>query len=709
MRAQGPNSGSKLLAIAGVAIAILMAALVQVGVAQVVTLPAPAVASPTAPTPAAPLMPPTPPPPAVQTDAGAISGSMSSVVDEGRTLHVIVGHSLFLDTKTRLRRVYVADPAILNSVTLSPTQIVVTALAPGVSSLTLLDESGEAQPYVVSADVDVDGLRVAMSQAMRSNAVSVNGSGGHVVLSGIVGSDAMADAAVKLAGLYSKEVANALTIIPNHPKQVRLQVRILEVDRSKALQLGINLFNPGGNTSFLAGTTTNQYPSTMTFAAGSGNVGTGQVTTTNPLNFMLYSAKLNLGATIQDLESKQVLQILAEPTITTVSGETANFLSGGEFPFPVVQPGAAGSGPVVTIMFRPYGVKVEFTPIVNEDGTIRLKVSPEVSALDYTNTVTISGFTIPAISTRRASTEVELRSDQSFAISGLLDQRTTDILSKNPGAASIPVLGYLFKSKNANHSTTELVVVVTPTVVDPLSDTSAPAQPNFPIPPINTDSYDKSLGRDANPHPAAPPLNPDHPPFGGSQVPPAVPSSGPSTPSANGMAQETAPAVAAPSVPDSLAAVVETSSVAAADTYTIATPAQALAGLPAIPPTQLPEPVAQATPEPTAAAPQQVASANAAPPIQLSDSSETGATINQPAPEATVTPGGAVVEVMTLSHEADADAMVTALKRHGYNVAVNRDSHDTLLHLDVGPFSSKAAAETMRQRLLQDGYDATIK
>ena len=261
MKSQGSNPGSKPLAGAGVAVAILMAALIPACLAQVVT-------TPTAPIPALRTLPgaQAAPPAAASAQPTQIAGSMSSVVAEGRTLHVIVGHSLFLDTKTRLRRVYVADPTILNSVTLSPNQIVVTALAPGVSSLTLLDESGEAQPYVVSADVDVEGLRVAMSQAMRSNAVSVNGSGGHVVLSGIVGSDAMADTAVKLAGLYSKEVANALTVIPSHPKQVRLQVRILEVDRSKALQLGINLFNPGGNTSFLAGTTTGQYPSTMTAA-----------------------------------------------------------------------------------------------------------------------------------------------------------------------------------------------------------------------------------------------------------------------------------------------------------------------------------------------------------------------------------------------------------------------------------------------------------
>src|SRR5206468_3811995 len=119
---------------------------------------------------------------------------------------------------------------------------------------------------------------------------------------------------------------------------------------------------------------------------------------------------------------KQVLQILAEPTITTISGQKANFLSGGEFPFPVAQAsGSSGTAPVISISFRPFGVKVEFTPTVNADGTVRLKVSPEVSALDYTNAVTVSGFTIPALSTRRADTEVELRSNQSFAISGLLD------------------------------------------------------------------------------------------------------------------------------------------------------------------------------------------------------------------------------------------------------------------------------------------------
>lgn len=359
-------------------------------------------------------------------------GSTSRMASDGKTLHVTVGHSIFIDTKSRLRRVYVADPTVLNSVTLSPTQIIVTAMTAGLSSLTLLDENNQAQSYVVSADLDIDGLRTAMSQAMRGDGVKVDGNGGRVTLSGTVPTDAMADAAVKLAGLYSKEVANALTVTPIHPKQVRLEVRILEVDRSKMLQLGINLFNPGGNTNYLASSTSALYPTSSVLGQGAaGAIGT--LTTSNPLSFLLYSAKLNLGVTIQDLQTKQVLQILAEPTLTTISGQKAEFLSGGEFPFPVVQPGSGGSAPVISVQFRQFGVKVEFTPIVNEDGTIRMKVTPEVSALDYTNSVSVDGTTIPSLSTRKANTEVELRSNQSFAISGLLDQRTTDIMSKNPG------------------------------------------------------------------------------------------------------------------------------------------------------------------------------------------------------------------------------------------------------------------------------------
>ena len=178
----------------------------------------------------------------------------------------MLGHQLFIDTKSRLRRIIVADPNVITSNTLTPNQIVVTAMGPGISSLTLLDEIGRAQSYMISSDLDIDGLRTTMSEALSNYHISVEGSGGRVVLSGVVPSQAVADSAVKLAGMYAKDVVNALNIAPGHPKQVRLQVRILEVDRNKAQQYGINLFNPGGNTSFLAATTTSVHFSTATLS-----------------------------------------------------------------------------------------------------------------------------------------------------------------------------------------------------------------------------------------------------------------------------------------------------------------------------------------------------------------------------------------------------------------------------------------------------------
>jgi pilus assembly protein CpaC len=608
--------------------------------------------------------------------------STSRVAAEGKALHVTVGHSIFIDTKTRLRRVYVTDPSIVNSVTLTPTEIVVTAMAAGTCSLTLLDEANRAQSYVISADLDIEPLRLAMAQAMRSDSVKVEGSGTKVTLSGTVPTDTLSDAAAKLAGLYSKEVVNALVIKPVHPKQVRLEVRILEVDRTKLLQLGINLFNPGGNTNWAAATTTSQYPSTATLSSSAVAGAVGALATTSPLNFMLYSAKLNLGATIQDLQNKQILQILAEPTITTVSGQKAQFLSGGEFPFPMVQPGSgAGSAPVISIQFRPYGVSVDFMPIVNEDGTITLKVAPEVSALDYGNSVSISGFSVPALSTRKAETEVELRSNQSFAISGLLDQRTTDIMSKTPGIANIPILGALFKSKNVNHATTELIVVVTPTVVDPLTENTEPVEPSMPVPVLDTGDFDKSLGKNANPQPVVPPLNPDKPPFG--NQPPTAPAPPPAS------APRGAVSPQLPAIPAAAGAAQGTVPAGAPRRAPAANPAPASA--PASKPTRAIAPVVSS------------ASIGDTPrPVALGQRSPV-------MPETASAQAHPMVEIMTLSHESDADAMVAALKRHGYDVAVSQSPADVLLHLDVGPFATKSDAETMRQRLLQDGYNATLK
>ena len=173
----------------------------------------------------------------------------------------------------------------------------------------------------------------------------------------------------------------------------------------------------------------------------------------------LFRSDLNLGAVIQALQQKNLLQILAEPNLIAVNGKEASFLAGGEFPYPVVQPGAGFTA--VTISFREFGVQLKFTPVIMPNGNIHLRVAPSVSQLDFTNALTISGFTIPALSTRKADTEFELRDGQSFVIAGLLDNRLTDIYSKVPGLGDIPILGNFFRSKNEQKSKTELMVLCT--------------------------------------------------------------------------------------------------------------------------------------------------------------------------------------------------------------------------------------------------------
>ena len=429
----------------------------------------------------------------------AFTGDMESQAQVvGEPLHLLVGRSMFVTTDNRLRRVYVSNPDVLDSFTSSPHQIVITAKAPGVSSLVLWDETGRSRAYLIDSDIDVSGLHQALKDAFPSENIHVEGRGDEVALAGTVSSAETADAAAKLASLYSKDVANSLMVGIRHVPQVRLKVRVIEIDRSRAEQLGFDFFGPGSNTF---NTGTGNFPAiTVAPSSQPTTSGTGTTSTANSLlalssllNLFYYNNNLQLGAAIQALASQQIVQILAEPTLTTVSGQKASFLSGGEFPYPVVQ-GGTGGFTSVTIQFRPYGVKLDFTPTVLEDGTIQLKVAPEVSALDYTNEVVISGYTIPAISTRRAETQIELKSGQSFSISGLLDNRTTDQLSKIPGIGDIPILGKLFQSKTLNKSVAELAVIVTPTLVDPLTDNTPATQPKTAIPFISIPQFDKGIG-----------------------------------------------------------------------------------------------------------------------------------------------------------------------------------------------------------------------
>jgi pilus assembly protein CpaC len=415
---------------------------------------------------------------------------------EGQALHVFVGKSVVINLQSPVTRILSSNPVVIDTLATSPTQIVVEGKSAGSSSLILWDSVGHSQMLDVTVDVNVSLLRSAIEQTYPGQQITVQSDGAHLVLTGTVSDAKIVEDVGKMAALYSTGVVNSLAIAPVHEQQILLEVKFAEVDRSKLQQFGINLFSTGATNTIGAVTTQQFSPPTLQSNSSSGSGGgsaTSNLTFNNLLNIFLFRPDINLGATISDLEQKSVLEILAQPNLLALNGQKASFLAGGEFPFPVVQ-GGTTNGVAVTIQFRPFGVKLDFTGFIGKDGVIRMHVAPEVSALDFSNALTISGFTVPAISTRRAETEIELKEGQSFGIAGLIDNRAQVQFSKIPGIGDIPVLGHLFRSQSVNRSHTELLVLVTPRIVDPVRMSAPPPLPPAnPVKFLHVPSFDKNL------------------------------------------------------------------------------------------------------------------------------------------------------------------------------------------------------------------------
>jgi pilus assembly protein CpaC len=416
---------------------------------------------------------------------------------EGQALHVFVGKSVVINLQAPVTRILSSNPAVIDTLATSPTQIVVEGKTAGSSSLILWDATGHSQMLDVTVDVNIARLRTTLEQTYPGEAVTIQSDGAHLILTGTVSEAKVIDDVVRIASAYSGGVVNSLVVAPVHEEQILLEVKFAEVDRTKLQQLGINLFSTGAaNTVGTAGT--QQFsPPTLSQSGSGGSI--GSVSVTDPLNIFAFRPDVNLGVTIRDLEGKSVLQILAEPNLLALSGQKASFLAGGEFPVPIVQGGQSVG--VVTIQFRPFGVRLEFTAFVGKDRVIRLHVAPEVSTLDFSNAAIISGFTVPALSTRKAETEIELKDGQSFGIAGLLDNRAQVQLSKVPGIGDIPILGNLFRSHQINRSNSELVVLVTPRIVDPVKlNTPSPVPPANPIKFLENPNFDHGMPA-SSPHP----------------------------------------------------------------------------------------------------------------------------------------------------------------------------------------------------------------
>ena len=379
-------------------------------------------------------------------------------------MNLLVGRSTIIDIGGTIARVSLTVPDVADAMVTAPTQLLIHGKQPGTISMFVWDRTGAIKTYEVIVRRDLSALVEQVKQLFPGEQVVVAGSGKDVVLSGTVTSKYVIDKAADVAGGYVEKKENVVNLLKQQEgvasNQVMLRVRFLEVSRNALQEVGASLFSDGNNNMF--GRTTTQQFQAPHFDKNQPSAALGETLVfSDYLNLFLFDAKNKIGAVVKALQGKGVFQSLAEPNLIAMNGKEASFLAGGEFPYPVPQ-GQFGS---FTIHFKEYGVRLSFTPTVLGGDLINLKIKPEVSSLDFNNAVVIEGFRIPALTSRRAETEVELRDGQTFAIAGLLNNTALSSMRKVPGLGDIPVLGMLFKSRAYTKDQTELVVMVTPQIV----------------------------------------------------------------------------------------------------------------------------------------------------------------------------------------------------------------------------------------------------
>ena len=418
---------------------------------------------------------------------------------------LVAGRSTVIDVGAPIARVSLTSADIADALVTSSSQLLVNGKVPGTISMFVWDRSGAVRLYEVKVQRDIDHLGEQMKQLFPGEAIEVRANGSNIVLSGRVSTKTVAEKAVSVASGFvnSKEGVVSLLAVQESPRtdQVLLRVRFAEVSRSALTELGVSFFtSPTGIKNTVGRLTTQQFDaptfSELAWNKESADFGapvtgaSGKLTFGDFLNLFLLSEKFDLGMMIRALSNRGLFQTLAEPNLVAESGKEASFLAGGEFPIPVAQGGAGNLA--ISVQFKEFGVRLNFTPTVNGD-RVHLKVRPEVSTLDFANGVLLQGFRIPALSTRRTETELELRDGQTFAIAGLIDSSMSSTLQKIPGIGDIPILGRLFQSKAARKDRTELVVMITPEILRTNSPGVTNALPRISEPFMEGLPQDKSI------------------------------------------------------------------------------------------------------------------------------------------------------------------------------------------------------------------------
>ncbi|MBV9527435.1 MAG: type II and III secretion system protein family protein [Sphingomonas sp.] len=418
-------------------------------------------------------------------------------------LDVPVNKSQVLRADRPYAKALIGSPEIADVLPLSDTSVYVLGKKAGTTSLTLYDRSNHLIAVVdVVVGPDVMTLKHQLADLIPGDDISARVSNDSIVLEGVVPGSVDADRAVQLADTYAPgKVVNMLSI--GSSQQVMLEVRFSEVKRSALQQLGFRYGgNNGSNFAGVIGNGSGLQPGSGDSSNPATPFGNGRLTlgtiadTAAVLTRKFGIGGLNFWAAFDALETKGDVNTLAEPTLTALSGETASFLAGGEFPVPVVQNGGGGGGgagaggngsSAISVEWKPFGVSLSFTPTVLADGVINLVVAPEVSSIDPSASITINNLTIPGLQTRRAKTVVELRDGESFALAGLLRKDFQDTIREVPLLGKLPIIGTLFRSTGFQHQETELVIIVTPRLVRPVRAGTLRVPTDRVLPPNEAD------------------------------------------------------------------------------------------------------------------------------------------------------------------------------------------------------------------------------
>ena len=422
----------------------------------------------------------------------------AQTVAPSRDISLIEGRGELLRFQNDISRVVISEPKVADAVVVSPREVMVNAKGAGRTTLIVWENGADPARWDVNVAKDSsewDAFRKHLLDSAGDSPISVTGEGETIVLTGSVKSS---DEAKRLAGLAQARAKTVVNLLqappPAEPRQILLQVKFAAIDRVALSQIGFNLFSTSDKLIGISSTQQFPPPRLGQLTQPGDDVRTPSVNFSDLLNLFAFRPDLNFGATIKALQARNLLQVLAEPNLITVEGKDASFLAGGQFPFPAITttPTTSANSPVITVQFKPFGVKLDFTPTVTAQGAINLKVAPEVSSLDYANAVQLQGYTIPAISQRRAETEVVLKAGESFAIAGLIDNRVINLIERVPGLGHVPILGRLFQSRSMQKSTDELLVVITPDFVRPLSPEEKAKLPEMPVDFLPTVEQEKA-------------------------------------------------------------------------------------------------------------------------------------------------------------------------------------------------------------------------